>query len=295
MIKLLWNTHKQIITEKNNLNDRNIIDYNWGIYHKNNSDKWIFYLLKEVKFQIIENEEDLNNNDILIIVDSSIEKKIDFYKRLKIICSKVFLIHLGDETTNHELGSVYNNCNYVWRTFCSNKYFNNNKISCLPIGYKSGVKLKDIKEKRKYKWSFLGNPHKSSRHDLLFQLSDIKPSFCHKTIKFNEKIVEVEEMSKVLSSSIFTPCPNGFVHPETYRLYEALECESIPIVQNTYKYYDRLIPNNPFIKVDIWLEAKKIIKTWSVEQIKEKKDECSFWWKEYKKNLQKNITEKVNP
>ena len=111
MIKLLWNTHKQIITEKNNLNDRNIIDYNWGIYHKNNSDKWIFYLLKEVKFQIIENEEDLNNNDILIIVDSSIEKKIDFYKRLKIICSKVFLIHLGDETTNHELGSVYNNCN----------------------------------------------------------------------------------------------------------------------------------------------------------------------------------------
>ena len=59
-------------------------------------------------------------------------------------------------------------------------------------------------------------------------------------------MIETEEMSEVLSSTIFSPCPNGFVHPETYRLYEALECGCIPIIENTYKYYDRLFPNNPF-------------------------------------------------
>ena len=63
-------------------------------------------------------------------------------------------------------------------------------------------------------------------------------------------------MSEILSSTEFIPCPNGFFHPETYRLYEALECECIPIVENAFKYYDRLFPNNPFIKVDKWRDAK---------------------------------------
>ena len=102
---------------------------------------------------------------------------------------------------------------------------------------------------RKNKWAFIGTPHKSSRHDLLFQLSDIKPSFSFKTKKFNEKIMGIDEMSEILSSTEFIPCPNGFVHPETYRLYEALECGCIPVVENTYKYYDRLFPGNPFIKI----------------------------------------------
>ena len=48
----------------------------------------------------------------------------------------------------------------------------------------------------------------------------------------------------------------------------ALEvCECIPIVENAFKYYDRLFPNNPFIKVDKWIEAKHIVKEWNREQI----------------------------
>ena len=39
-------------------------------------------------------------------------------------------------------------------------------------------------------------------------------------------------MNKILVSTEFIPCPNGFFHPETYRLYEALESGCIPIVEN---------------------------------------------------------------
>ena len=126
------------------------------------------------------------------------------------------MIHLGDESGSYDLSSIYQNFNYVWRTFCSNKYFNNKQVSCLPIGYKSGVVNKQIGN-RKYKWAFIGTPHKSSRHDLLFQFSAIKPSFCHKSEEFNKKIIGVDKMSEILSSTEFIPCPNGFVHPETYR------------------------------------------------------------------------------
>lgn len=293
MVKLLWNTHNQTTTISKNPNKADELNYLWGIYHKTNSNDWINYILQKIEYKIIEDIAELKNDEILIVVDSGVEKKKDLYTKLRLICSKILLIHLGDEACSSDLSSIYDNCDYVWRTFCSNRYFNNDKITCLPLGYKSGVKLESYQLKRKYKWAFIGTPHKSSRHDLLFQFSDIKPSYSHKTKKFNEKIIEVKEMSKILSSTKFIPCPNGFVHPETYRLYEALECGCIPIVENSYKYYDRLFPANPFIKIDKWIDAKLIISNWSDEQIKTKQDECNVWWKDYKLQLQESIKNKV--
>ena len=101
-------------------------------------------------------------------------------------------------------------------------------------------------------------------------------------------------MSKILSSTDFIPCPNGFFHPETYRVYEALECECIPIVENAFKYYDRLFPQNPFLKIDKWIDAKPIINGWSRNQINRKREECKLWWNNYKIQLQKNILNKIN-
>ena len=294
MIKLFWNTHNQrkLTTNDKNIEKKDAMDYGWGIYHKKNSDIWIYEILQKIKYNIIESETNLEKEDTLIIVDSSIERKSDLYTKLNLICSKIFLFHLGDESGSYDLSSIYKNCNYIWRTFCSNKYFENSHVKCIPIGYKSGV-LNKQKTKKKYKWAFVGTPHKSSRHDLLFQFSGVKPFFCHKTEKFDEKIISVDEMSEVLSSTEFIPCPNGFVHPETYRLYEALECECIPIVDNAYKYYDRLFPNNPFIKVDMWADAKPIIKGWKNGQIIQKKEECKVWWSQYKNKLQEFIKNKI--
>ena len=294
MIKLFWNTNNQ---KKPNSNDKKIRekqewDFRWGQYHKKNSDKWIYEILKKIKYNIIENETNLTEEDILVIVDSGVEEKNELYIKLNAICSKIFLFHLGDESGSYDLSSVYNNCNYVWRSFCSSRYFENEKVKCIPIGYKSGIVNKQ-KNNRKYKWAFTGTPHKSSRHDLLFQFSDVKPFFCHKTEKFNVKIISVDEMSEVLSSTEFMPCPNGFFHPETYRLYEALECECIPIVENAYHYYDRLFPSNPFIKINKWADAKPMLKAWEANQIKNKREECKIWWTNYKNKLQESIKKRI--
>ena len=253
MIKLFWNTHNQKKPNSQNkkVREKEELDYGWGQYHRKSSDKWIYEILKKVKYSIIESERDLEKDDILIIVDSSVEEKSDFYNKLKLICSKIFLFHLGDEFGFYNLEPVYNICDHIWRSFCSGKYFNNEKVKCIPLGYKSGVSYKK-KGNRKYKWAFTGTPHKSSRHDLLFQFSNIEPFFCHKTEKFDRKIISIDEMNDVLSSTQFIPCPYGFFHPETYRVFEALECGCIPIVESAYNYYDRVFPNNPFIKINKW-------------------------------------------
>ena len=294
MIKLFWNTHNQQKPNSNNkkIREKQESNYGWGGYHKKSSDKWIHEILKKIDYNVIADLTTLEKEDTLIIIDSAVEEKVELYTKLNAICSKIFLFHLGDEFGFHNLSTIYNNCSYIWRTFCSTRYFVNDKVKCIPIGYKSGI-LDREKNSRKYKWTFTGTPHKSSRHDLLFQFSDIKPFFCHKTEKFNVKIISVDEMSEILSSTEFIPCPSGFFHPETYRLYEALECGCIPIVENIYQYYDRLFPDNPFIKIDKWSDAKPIIKAWGKDQIRKKREECRIWWTEEKNKIQNFIKKRI--
>ena len=293
MIKLFWNTQNQIKPKYNDPNREDYFDYHWGLYHKVSSNKWIFLTLDKIKYKIISDLNEVEKNVQLIIIDSSVEKKRNLYLKLRVLCSKLFLFHLGDETGIIDHSSVYSNFDHVWRAFCTNQYFKSKNLSCLPIGFKSGISYreKDIK----FKWNFIGTPHKSSRHDLLFRLSKVKPHFTFQTMRFNDKkkIMEVDELSEVLSSTCFIPCPNGFVHPETYRLYEALECHCIPIIENSYKYYDRLFPDNPFLKIDKWMEAKKIVLNWTDKQIMEKRENCKTWWIKYKSKLQNDILTKV--
>ena len=75
MIKLFWNTHNQNKSKLNDTNAKETRDYIWGLYHKNNSDKWIYEILNKIQFKAIQNEKDLESEDTLLIVDSSVEKK----------------------------------------------------------------------------------------------------------------------------------------------------------------------------------------------------------------------------
>ena len=58
----------------------------------------LIQILKKIKYNIIENETNLAEEDVLVIVDSSVEEKNELYIKLNAICSKIFLFHLGDES-----------------------------------------------------------------------------------------------------------------------------------------------------------------------------------------------------
>ena len=96
---------------------------------------------------------------------------------LTTLAKKIFLFHINDEHLDKRSKPIYEYFNYVWRTCCSPKYFSSNKVKCIPPGYKSGFKQKfDLNKKRQFKWCFFGTQHKSSRHDMNFQLEKIKPN-----------------------------------------------------------------------------------------------------------------------
>ena len=57
MIKLLWNTHNQNEYNPKENDQKDLADYNWGFYHKKNSDQWIFTILSKVSFESINSKK----------------------------------------------------------------------------------------------------------------------------------------------------------------------------------------------------------------------------------------------
>ena len=287
MIKLLWNTSRH---------QKDSFELTWGKYHEDNSKDWIYFLLQDIDYKPIDSEEEIDKGDTVIIVDSGIHFKEHFYIKLNTLAKRFFLFHINDEHLDKRSAPIYSYCDYVWRTCCSPKYFSSNKVKCIPPGYKSGFKQKfDLNKKRHYKWCFFGTQHKSSRHDMNFQLEKIKPNFVNRIDKFadKKKSADVEEMEKVYFNTDFAPCPAGFFHPESYRIYEALQCGTIPIVESVYNYFDNIYPKNPFIKINKWKEAKEIIDNWSDDKILNKRKECINWWNQYLLDHKNFVQEKI--
>ena len=83
-MKLFWNSQ----------NDNKSF---WGEYHYKNSKKWIFDILSEIKFTEVKGLNEVNYIEPLIIVDSEVQKKGNFYNDFFKKYKNIYLIHLGDE------------------------------------------------------------------------------------------------------------------------------------------------------------------------------------------------------
>ena len=279
-MKLIWNTH---------------IDNSsfWGEYHRLNSKMWIFDLLKNVKIEEINDLSSVKTNDSVIIVDSELYQKKNFYNKFFNEFKNIYLFHLGDEGGRVDTNFFYSNFKHIFRTFYLNSFSKKTKITCIPIGYKSGLKknLKKINE-RKYVWNFLGTIHGASRYDLIHQNKNIKPHYLNITNKFNaNNSLSSEDYYKIMGNTIFSLVSHGYYHPETYRLYESIESGCIPIIENPHNFFDLFLPNNPMIKINLWKDASEIIK--KLKNDEKQKIELSYsiqnWWEEYKKNLRNKI------
>ena len=73
MIKLFWNSQNYIKPDPKD--EKDYRNYLWGTYHKENSNKWISEVLKKIEFEEISDIKNINKEDTVIIVDSSVEKK----------------------------------------------------------------------------------------------------------------------------------------------------------------------------------------------------------------------------
>ena len=289
-MKLLWNTNKNLPVGSNLGEERTIF---WGNYHFVNSYPWILNLLSKLEIEIINDTQNLDENESLIIVDHMISTKESFYFDLSNKVKKIFLIHLGDEGGAEKKDLVYSLCEHIWRTFSLPMFKNFKNVTSIPIGYKCDPIKDNINIlKRNYKWSFLGTTHGSSRYDLLNKHKNIMPNFINLTEDFSGKrSMDTNDYYKILNNSIFAPIPHGYFHPETYRLYEALEAGCIPIIENPFQFFDNFLPNNPLLSVNSWEDSSTIIKKYleNKKDIEILRNKINDWWTQHKENLKETF------
>jgi hypothetical protein len=219
-----------------------------------------------------------------------------------------FLVHFLDETYEGSY-ELYNNFRGVLRCFWSNT-FNSSRVMKMPLGYCSGVSRSgrpiQRASARKYLWSFVGEVNKSSRPDMARALASAEPHFlCAtdqprglatlKSFDGRSQSLEPSEFSDLLFDSVFSPCPMGNVNLECFRVYEALECGSIPIIEKrwTLDYFRNLLGDHPLPTVRSWPEARRMIGRMvdNPAQIDALQQRCISWWENYKQEYSANVGE----
>jgi hypothetical protein len=236
--------------------------------------------------------------DHSIVIDSHCGARDPAYY-LRFCGKDAFLVHLGDE--NYEGGyQIYENFRGVIRSYWSGVFYPQ-RVLQIPLGYGAGLDRGAqplvTASQRRYLWSFLGQAGKSSRPDMARELIRVVPNFFYATDHlpgfsiYNRLNGKPRRFAKpgytqFMLDSSFSPCPMGNVKLDSYRVYEALECGSIPIVEKrlTLDYFRQLLGQHPIPTVRSWAEARSLMIALmdNPNQMDELQRRCMEWWQEYK-------------
>lgn len=147
---------------------------------------------------------------------------------------------------------------------------------------------------KKYIWNFMGQIHsQGDRAKMIKCLKKIKGNhFCNTSSGWNSKdSISTANYKKILEESIFTPCPRGNSNAETFRLYEALETESIPILEKDECWSKIFGENHPLKEFKSWELASAEMEALSKDLSKliQYSNLLSDWWKKHKEKTNKTI------
>lgn len=230
--------------------------------------------------------------DDAILLDGFIKRvPHDYYRKFE--GKNAFLVHFLDET--YEGGyERYDHFRGVIRNFWSTA-FNPRKVFILPTGYwnpaKPQFKAFTPASRRKYLWSFDGELRKSSRLDAVKALRRIEPHFLRDTGPTYEKptLSFKPEYQEVLTDSAFAPAPMGNVTLETFRMYEALELGSIPLIETrrAYPYFEYVLGSHPLPSFERWSDATAFVERYARDPaaLDALQRSCLGWWADFKVGL----------
>ena len=103
--------------------------------------------------------------------------------------------------------------------------------------------------------------------------------------------LSVSEYKKILKQSVFAPCPRGNRSVDSFRLYEALECGCIPIIEKD-PYWKNLLGDHPLIECPpSWEGVGKDMSVLLQDKLflAEHSKKVFEWWQNHKAALKDSI------
>lgn len=262
---------------------------------------WLMELLESVDVEIIEDpkREKFIDNSIVVV---SWQGNEAYFKKLHDMGYKFGVIQLSDElykvTTDY-----YTYAQFVFRNHWHPKFEDQKQVFAFALGYKAGFWKNCNKEfldsfSRPYLWSFAGQlTRKPTREKMIAAMKTIPDYFIHETATWEDPNgLSTEKYRDILLKTVFVPCARGWVNLDSFRLYEALECGCIPIVEKgPPDYFAYAFGDHPFLTISSWDEAPALIKKFIDDRnlCEKKRKECYAWWCNYKKMLQHKMVSTI--
>jgi hypothetical protein len=232
--------------------------------------------------------------DNCLLIDSYLHARPpEYYSEFR--GRNAWLLHLSDETYEGGCGA-YSNFRGIFRNYHSS-VFKPQHVLQLPLGYGDGFapetnlfqKVKD----RELLWSFVGEAHKSSRPEMQRAFTPLAPHLVRNTEPGVDQPLSRADYQQTLLDSIFIPCPMGNVSLESFRIYEALECGAIPLLEKRafFDYFTRLFGSHPLPTFTSWPQAARFVASIRADSIALNKlqQACLSWWHSYKPTLSTQI------
>lgn len=243
--------------------------------------------------------DDMINNCIFVFTSNKNSYKD--IEKIVIYLKPIIIVHLSDEFGSRpEYQHLSTYTKLLLRQYNITKYPTYRNIEYLPLGYNTGFKNNSYitpASERRYLFSFVGDIKNKDGDKMINKMSMLKPHFIHLSNPDSNKLKPCE-IKDIYVESIFVPSRRGFKRLDCFRIYEALECGSIPIIvgddeeiKNTFKY--KQYP--PWIFCDSWKNARKkcekLIESKSINTLQKENYE---WWLDTKEYYKKMINKTIN-
>lgn len=214
----------------------------------------------------------------------------------------VVLFLMGDEEAEFEVEKIQHSSIYIWvQNPHRGRHDTYNKLG---TGYPPHM-LENLPEtvNKTIKVNFAGQVTHQRRVELTDVLIDM--SLHDDSIKllrtkgFTQGDVPVDYYANMCASKI-APAPSGAVIPDSFRLFEALECMSIPIADQrtpdgkVTEYWDWLFgQETPFPKVDNWDRLYGLVPE-LLEDYPRNLHNITAWYLKWKRDFKNKVLEQVN-
>ena len=219
----------------------------------------------------------VNDDGAVIVIHGQLPcRPLDWVERLP----WVIWVVIGDEASESDYTVKHPNSRLWLQTPLPSQRADRYLIEGYPIH------TKQSKEERSLLWFFAGQDNHQRRHDCVKALREMEGGLMLTTHSFGAGIPQ-DQYLKYMSRALVIPCPSGPATADSFRIWEALECGAVPIIDarslrdETVGFWSVVLGDHPLPIIEDWETLPEVMLA-VLRDYPRISRLTQFWWLKYK-------------
>lgn len=248
---------------------------------------WDQYILSDILDGFNEVTRLDNLEECIVIIPGAYQfHLIDEINRELAKVKKIKVIITSDEENKFPLHEIKHPNMTLYATYPQENVVNG--VRYLPIGYPPHIELKsEIAPEKTLDMFYAGQVNHKDREEMIEKIKGMEVwGEIHPTAGFSQGLNRKEYIEKMSQAKV-VPCPKGNISPDSFRLYEALECGAIPVAQYPDFWY-KIFKDYPFpvvSKADQWVGYIED----AIKAYPKMNNKIQAWWIREKQRIRKEL------